>query len=128
MFTEYYNFPRNNPENFEINEPFSLQSQQKQRAEFKELVQKKIPAGQMNRAVQSSDVKIIYSVIIDSYETTKVMKPIAEDDHMLNAAHVINVINVTDKYYSNAQIFWLLPFQLVYVQEDHEKQEDYIIR
>ena len=63
-----------------------------------------------------------------SYETTKVMKPIAEDDHMLMAAHVINVINVTDKYYSNAQIFWLLPFQLVYEQEDHEEQEDYIIR
>ncbi len=83
----------------------------------------------MNRAVQSSDVKIIYSVIIDSYETTKVMKPIAEDDHMLMAAHVINVINVTDKYYSNAQIFWLLPFQIVYPRdEDHEKQEDYIIR
>lgn len=56
------------------------------------------------------------------------MKPIAEDDHMLIAAHVINVINVTDKYYSNAQIFWLLPFQLVYEQEDHEQQEDYIIR
>ena len=60
----------------------------------------------MNRAVQSPDVKIIYSVIIDSYQTTKVMQPLAEDDHMLNAAHVINVINVTDKYYSNAQIFW----------------------
>ena len=82
----------------------------------------------MNRAVQSPDVKIIYSVIIDSYQTTKVMKPLDEDDHMLNAAHVINVINMTDKYYSNAQIFWLLPFQLVYAQEDHEKQEDYIIR
>lgn len=82
----------------------------------------------MNRAVQSSDVKTIYSVIIDSYETTKVMKPVAEDDHMLTAAHVINVINVTDKWYSNAQIFWLLPFQLVYGQEEHEKQEDYIIR
>ena len=63
-----------------------------------------------------------------SYETTKTLKPIAEDDHMLIAAHVINVINVTDKYYSNAQIFWLLPFQLVYEQEDHEQQEDYIIR
>jgi len=105
-----------------------VHSIQKQRKEFKELVQKKLPPGKMNRSVQSADVNIIYSVLIDSYETTKVMKPIAEDDHMLMAAHVINVINVTDKYYSNAQIFWLLPFQLVYEQEDHEEQEDYIIR
>ena len=105
-----------------------MQSLQKQRKEFKELVQKKLPPGKMNRSVQSPDVNIIYSVLIDSYETTKVLKPLADDDHMLIAAHVINVINVTDKYYSNAQIFWLLPFQLVYDQEDHEKQEDYIIR
>lgn len=103
-------------------------SLQRQRKEFKELVQKKLPPGKMNRSVQSPDVNIIYSVLIDSYETTKTLKPIAEDDHMLIAAHVINVINVTDKYYSNAQIFWLLPFQLVYEQEDHEQQEDYIIR
>ena len=82
----------------------------------------------MNRAVNSPDSKLIYSVIIDSYQTTKVMKPIADDDHMLNAAHVINVINVLDKYYSNAQIFWLLPLQLVYTQDSEEKQEDYIIR
>ena len=58
----------------------------------------------------------------------KVMKPMADDEHMLNAAHVINVINVLDKYYSNAQIFWLLPFQLVYKMEAEEKQDDYIIR
>jgi hypothetical protein len=103
-------------------------SLQQQRKEFKDAVQKKIKPGQMNRAVQSPDVKLIYSVIIDSYETTKVMKPIAEDDHMLAAAHVLNVINMLDKYYSNAQIFWLLPLQLVYPRDMEEKQEDYIIR
>ena len=56
------------------------------------------------------------------------MKPFADDEHMLNSAHVINVINVLDKYYSNAQIFWLIPFQLVYPMESEERQEDYIIR
>ena len=43
----------------------------KLRKEFKEAVQKKIPPGKMNRAVQSKDARIIYSVIIDSYQTTK---------------------------------------------------------
>ena len=56
------------------------------------------------------------------------MKPYSDDEHMLNSAHVINVINVLDKYYSNAQIFWLIPFQLVYPMESEERQEDYIIR
>ena len=100
----------------------------KLRKDFKEAVQKKIPAGKMNRAVQSKDARLIYSVIIDTYHTTKVMKPLADDEHMLNAAHVINVINVLDKYYSNAQIFWLVPFQLIYPMENEERQEDYIIR
>ncbi len=33
--------------------------------------------------LQSSDYKKIYSVIIDSYHTTKVLKPVAEDAFML---------------------------------------------
>ena len=82
----------------------------------------------MNRAVQSPDVKIIYSVIIDSYQTTKVLLTLADDEFMISAAYAINVINVIEKNYSNAQIFWLVPLQLVYPQEDYEKQEDYIIR
>ena len=82
----------------------------------------------MNRAVQSPDVKIIYSVIIDSYQTTKVLLNLAEDDFMITAAYVINVLNVIEKKYSNAQVFWLVPLQLVYPQEDYENQENYIIR
>ena len=78
--------------------------------------------------MQSPDVKIIYSVIIDSYQTTKVLLNLADDEFMITAAYAINVINVIEKNYSNAQIFWLVPLQLVYPQEDYEKQEDYIIR
>ena len=33
--------------------------------------------------IQSSDYKKIYSVIIDSYHTTTVVKPVAEDAFML---------------------------------------------
>ena len=50
---------------------FLFQGLMKLRKEFKEAVQKKIPPGKMNRAVQSKDARIIYSVIIDSYQTTK---------------------------------------------------------
>ena len=100
-----------------------------QRRDFKKSVQKKIKPGTMGRAVQSKDAKSIYSVIIDSYHTTKVMQSkYSDDDHMLSACHVLNVINVVDKYYSNAQIFWLLPWQMVYPQGPDEDQEDYITK
>jgi hypothetical protein len=33
---------------------------------------------------------------------------------MLQTAHILNVLNVVDKEYTNAQIYWALPFQIVY--------------
>ena len=33
---------------------------------------------------------------------------------MLQAAHIVNILNVVDKDYNNAQIFWALPFQIIY--------------
>ena len=60
---------------------------------------------------QSSDYKKIYSVIIDSYHTTTVVKPVAEDAFMLQAAHVINIYNTMNRSYSNAHVFLLLPLQ-----------------
>ena len=62
-------------------------------------------------AQQSSDYKKIYSVIIDSYHTTTVVKPVAEDAFMLQAAHVINIYNTMNRSYSNAHVFLLLPLQ-----------------
>ena len=64
------------------------------RKQFRKDVNKKIDLKKIHRAVQSSDYKKIHSVIIDSYHTTKVLKPIADDSSMLQAAHVINVLNV----------------------------------
>ncbi len=76
---------------------------------------KTIDLKKMHRAVQSKDYKKIYSVIIDCYATTKVLKPLADDAFMLQAAHVINVLNTRNKDYSNAQIFTLVPLQMVFV-------------
>ena len=39
-----------------------------------------------------------------------------QDTHMLQTAHIINILNVFDKEYSNAQIYWALPFQILYEQ------------
>ena len=50
-------------------------------------------------------------MIIDSYHTTTVVKPLAEDAFMLQAAHVINIYNTMNKSYSNAHVFLLLPLQ-----------------
>ena len=33
---------------------------------------------------------------------------------MLQTAHIINILNLVDKDYNNAQIFWALPFQVIY--------------
>ena len=58
------------------------------------------------------------SVIIDCYATTKVLKKIADDASMLTSAHVVNVINFVTKSYTNTQIFYLVPLQTVYAQEE----------
>ena len=36
---------------------------------------------------------------------------------MLQTAHIINILNVVDKEYTNAQIYWALPFQILYEKE-----------
>lgn len=100
----------------------------KTRRNFREDVKGKLDVKKMQRAVQSDDYKKIYSVIIDSYHTTKVMKPLAEDAFMLQAAHVINVTNVLNKAYSNSQIFLLVPLQMVYPAEEGESDDKAVTR
>ena len=51
--------------------------------DFRGHVDEKINLSQLSRAVQSDDYRKIFSVIIDSYHTTAVMKHIAEDEFML---------------------------------------------
>ena len=41
---------------------------------------------------------------------------------MLQTAHIINILNLVDKDYNNAQIFWALPFQVIY-----EKVKNFIV-
>ena len=57
----------------------------KVRKDYRNDVNKK---SNLTRAVQSSDYKKIHAVIIDSYHTTKVVQPIAEDDFMLQVGGV----------------------------------------
>ena len=101
---------------------------EKCREKFRSDVGDKIDLKKMERAVQSSDYRKIYSVIIDCYHTTTVMKPVAEDSFMLQAAHVINVLSVKNRHFSNAQIFLLVPLQLVFPQKAKESEEKCITR
>ena len=57
-------------------------------------------------------------MIIDCYATTKVLKKIADDGNMLNSAHTINIINYVTSSYTNTQIFYLVPLQTVFAQEE----------
>ena len=98
------------------------------RRKFRDDISGKIDLKKMQRAVQSTDYRMIYHVIIDCYETTKVMKPVAEDAFMLQAAHVVNVLNSKNGRFSNAQIFTLVPLQLVFPQEADESEERCICR
>ena len=53
------------------------------RKDFRSEVGKKMNLTNLQRAVSSPDVKKIHSVIIDSYHTTKVVQPVANDKFML---------------------------------------------
>ena len=57
---------------------------------------------------------------------------LAGDDRGIDAAHVINILNLIDRSFSNAQIFLLVPLQTVYPKNGEQKQgasnEDYILR
>ena len=58
------------------------------------------------------------------------------DDKGIDAAHVINIINLIDRCFSNVHIFWLVPLQSVYPKHAEQKassgrapnKDDYIIR
>ena len=53
------------------------------RKQFRHDINKKIDLKKCHRAVQSPDYKKIHKVIIDSYHTTKILKPVATDEFML---------------------------------------------
>ena len=42
--------------------------------------------------------------MIDTYTSNVTLKPWAEDEHMLQTAHIINIVNVFDKSWSTAQV------------------------
>ena len=54
--------------------------------------------------MQSPDYQTIYSAVIDTYTSNVTLKPWAEDEHMLQTAHIINIVNVFDKSWSTAQV------------------------
>ena len=92
------------------------------------MVQRKV-TGQRQRAVQSPEYSRIYGEVIDSFHSTKHLKSWGDESLMLNIAHVLNVMYyVNDKSYSNAQIFWLIPLELVFPKVEDLTQDDYIIR
>ena len=96
--------------------------------DFKGVVQRKV-TGQRQRAVQSPEYSRIYGEVIDSFHSTKHLKSWGDESLMLNIAHVLNVMYyVNDKSYSNAQIFWLIPLELVFPKVEDLTQDDYIIR
>eukprot|EP00090_Calanus_glacialis_P009715 TRINITY_DN18105_c0_g1_i1.p1 TRINITY_DN18105_c0_g1~~TRINITY_DN18105_c0_g1_i1.p1 ORF type:complete len:655 (+),score=221.26 TRINITY_DN18105_c0_g1_i1:2-1966(+) len=103
-------------------------SKKKAERDFKAEIKKKMKGG-TQRAVQSSDYKTIFSAVIDTYHNNKVLKPFANDNHMLQTAHIINIVNVFDKEYSTAQIYWVLPYQILYEQGDggYEEEEKHMI-
>ena len=35
---------------------------------------------------------------------------------MLQTAHIINIVNIFDKEYSTAQIYWVLPYQVIMIR------------
>ena len=59
-------------------------------------VKKKLKGG-TSRAVQSPDYQTIYSAVIDTYTSNVTLRPWAEDEHMLQTAHIINIVNVFDR-------------------------------
>ena len=69
-------------------------SKRKAEKDFKAEVKKKLKGG---RAVQSPDYQTIYSAVIDTYSNNVTLKPWADDEHMLETAHIINIVNVFDK-------------------------------
>ena len=93
----------------------------KRRAEkdFKAEISKKMKGG-TQRAVQSPDYQTIYSAVIDTYSNNVTLRAWANDQHMLQTAHIINIVNVFDKSWSPAQIYWLLPYQILYEQGEEE--------
>ena len=70
----------------------------KRRAEkdFKAEISKKMKGG-TQRAVQSPDYQTIYSAVIDTYSNNVTLRAWANDQHMLQTAHIINIVNVEIK-------------------------------
>ena len=90
-------------------------SKRKAEKDFKAEIKKKMKGG-AQRAVQSPDYQTIYSAVIDTYTNNVTLRPWADDSHMLQTAHIINIVNVFDKSWTAAQIYWLLPYQILYEQ------------
>ena len=67
--------------------------------------------GQNPRRISSSSSSLSFNVSI--IIIIVIIRTFADDAHMLQTAHIINIVNIFDKDYSTAQIYWVLPYQVI---------------
>ncbi|CAF1615883.1 unnamed protein product, partial [Adineta ricciae] len=70
---------------------------------------------------------VIENDVIETYGKIRTLQPYLEEYHLRFTMKILNVLYTYKKSYEIYYIYWLLPFQLTYCDEDNKDEEIYVI-
>ncbi|XP_042880993.1 uncharacterized protein LOC122258822 [Penaeus japonicus] len=97
------------------------------RRNFDKTLAKEMKSQKVNRATRSNNWKAIDNAVIENYDNTACLATLDTDEHMIETTRTLNILDVHSKQFCTAQIYWLIPLQLVFDAEGGEGDEEHMM-
>ncbi|XP_069984592.1 uncharacterized protein [Penaeus vannamei] len=94
---------------------------------FDKTLAKEMKAQGVDRAIRSNNWKVIDHAVIENYDNTACLATLDTDEHMIQTTRTLNILDVHSKQFSVAQIYWLIPLQLLLNTEENEEDETHMM-
>ncbi|XP_047483893.1 uncharacterized protein LOC125035583 isoform X1 [Penaeus chinensis] len=94
---------------------------------FDKTLAKEMKAQHLDRAIRSNNWKVIDHAVIENYDNTACLASLDTDEHMIQTTRTLNILDVHSKQFCVAQIYWLIPLQLLLNTEENEDDEKHMM-
>ncbi|XP_042223922.1 uncharacterized protein LOC121867864 [Homarus americanus] len=98
------------------------------RDKFNKTLDKEMKSQKVTRAIRSNNWRTIDSAVIEAYDNTSPLRCLDNEEHMIQTARALNILNIHSKIFSNIHIYWLVPLQQAFPKKPDEEDEEHVIR
>ncbi|CAL4137636.1 unnamed protein product, partial [Meganyctiphanes norvegica] len=99
-------------------------------SDFNQRLTKEMKAQKLTRAIKSHNWRDIDHAVIEAYDITPTLRALDTDERMIQTARTLNILEVQNRNFSTAHIYWLLPIQQVlgHNNQMETKDEEHVMR